>query len=189
MERKKRLETVGWIFIGCFGLIFLRLAFLQIKQAPELKRKARAKNYQKISQPAARGAIYDRAGRSLAISIPYYELYAEPKYLKEAPAEVAQKIAHIINESPAKLTADFSSGKGFIWLNRRLPYDAYIAIKKLDIEGIGFQETYVRSFPEGEIASHVIGMVDMDGKGLEGIEKQYNRLLSGRDGKIFILRD
>lgn len=189
MERKKRLEIVGWIFFVCFGLIFLRLAFIQVKQAPELKRKARAKNYREIFQPAPRGAIFDREGRSLAISIPYYELYAEPKYLKEAPAEVAQKIAPIINESPTKLTADFSSGKGFIWLNRRLPYDAYIAIKKLAIEGIGFQETYVRSFPEGEIASHVIGLVDMDGKGLEGIEKQYNRLLSGRDGKIFILRD
>ena len=139
MERKKRLEIVGWIFFVCFGLIFLRLAFIQVKQAPELKRKALAKNYREISQPAPRGAIYDREGRPLAISIPYYELYAEPKYLKEAPVEVARKIAPIINESPAKLTADFSSGKGFIWLNRRLPYDAYIAIKKLAIEGICFQ--------------------------------------------------
>jgi cell division protein FtsI (penicillin-binding protein 3) len=74
-------------------------------------------------------------------------------------------------------------------LNRRLPYDDYIAIKKLAIEGIGFQETFFRAFPEGQIASHVIGLVDMDGKGLEGIEKQYNRFLSGQNGKIFILRD
>ncbi|MFA7328996.1 MAG: penicillin-binding protein 2, partial [Candidatus Ratteibacteria bacterium] len=189
MERGKRLETVGWIFFVCFGLIFLRLAFLQVKQAPELKRKARAKNYQSISQPASRGAIYDREGRPLAISIPYYELYAEPKYLKETPFEVAGKVVPIIRESSAKLTADFSSGKGFIWLNRRLPYDDYIAIKKLDIEGVGFQETFFRSFPEGKIASHVIGLVNTDGKGLEGIEKQYNSFLSGQDGKIFILRD
>lgn len=189
MEREKRLGVVNWIFFGCFGLIFLRLAFLQVKQAPELKQKARAKNYQPISQPAPRGAIYDREGRPLAISIPYYELYAEPKYLKEPPAEAAQKIAPVISESPARLTADFSSGKGFIWLNRRLPYDAYIAVKKLAVEGIGFQETYVRAFPEGKIASHVIGLVNTDGKGLEGIERQHNSFLSGRDGKIFLLRD
>ena len=189
VKRKTRLEIIGYLFFASFSLIFLRLAFLQVKQAPELKRKARTKNYREISQPAPRGAIYDREGRPLAISIPYYELYAEPKYLKKAPAEVAEKIAPIIRESPERLTVELSSGKGFIWLNRRLPYDACAAIKKLAIEGIGFQETFFRSFPEGKIASHVIGLVNMDGKGLEGIEKQYNRLLSGWDGKIFILRD
>ncbi|MCX5643001.1 MAG: penicillin-binding protein 2 [Candidatus Omnitrophica bacterium] len=189
MEQKKRLRIIVWIFFGCFGLIFLRLAFLQIKEAPELKRKARAKNYSLISEPAPRGAIYDREGRPLAISIPYYELYAEPKYLKETPAEVARKIAPVISESPAKLIIDFSSGKGFVWLNRRLPYDEYVAIKKLAITGIGVQETFFRSFPEGKIASHIIGLVNTDGKGLEGIEKQYNHIISGQDGKVFILRD
>ncbi|MBU2495981.1 MAG: penicillin-binding protein 2 [Candidatus Omnitrophica bacterium] len=189
MERKKRLEIIGRIFLICFGLIFLRLAFLQVKQAPELKRKARVKNYREIFQPAPRGVIYDREGRPLAISIPYYGLYAEPKYLQEPPAEAARKIAPIISESPGKLTAVFSSGKGFVWLNRQISYEAYSAIKKLALKGIGFQETFVRSFPEGKIASHVIGLVDIDGKGLEGIEKQYDRLLSGRAGKIFILRD
>ncbi|MFH2069332.1 MAG: penicillin-binding protein 2 [Candidatus Omnitrophota bacterium] len=189
MERKKRLEIIGWFFFVCFGLIFLRLAFLQVKQAPEFKRKARDKNYRVIFQPAPRGTIYDREGRPLAVSIPYYDLSAEPKYLKEAPAEVAKKIAPIIGESPAKLTAEFSSGKGFILLRRRIPYDDYIAVKKLAIEKIGFQETFSRSFPEGKIASHVVGLVDVDGKGLEGIEKQYNQFLSGQDGKISILRD
>ena len=188
VKRKKRLEIVDWIFLVCFGLIFLRLAFLQVKQAPELKQEARQKNFKVISQPAPRGAIYDREGRLLAVSIPYYDLFAESKNIKEAPAVVAGKLAPIINESPEKLIANFSSGKGF-WLKRRLPYEDYIAIKKLAIEGIVFEEIFVRSFPEAKIASHVIGLVNTDGKGLEGIEKQYNYLLSGRAGKISILKD
>jgi len=188
VKRKTRLEIIGYLFFASFVLILLRLAFLQIKQAPELKRKARVKNYREISQPAPRGAIYDRENRLLAVSIPYYDLFAESKNIKETPAVVAGKIAPIIKESPAKLIANFSSGKGF-WLKRRLPYEDYIAIKKLAVEGIVLEEIFVRSFPEGKIASHIIGLVNTDGKGLEGIEKQYNHLLSGRAGKIFSLKD
>ena len=189
VKPKNRLDLVRLSFFLCFGILFLRLATLQIKDAPELKRRARAEHFKTILVPAPRGTIYDRNGKLLAISVKYYALYAEPKYLKEPPASVAERLAPILDESPVHLTAVLSSDKGFVWLKRRLNYDDYVTVRDLKIEGIGFQETYCRFYPEGEFTSHIVGVVDIDGKGLEGIEKEYNHLLVGKDGKTNILRD
>ena len=189
VKQKNRLQHIVIGFVVAFILLFLRLAVLQIKQAPELKRRAKVEHFKMVPMPAPRGTIYDRAGRPLAISIPYYALYAEPRYLKDPPAAVAEKLAPILKESPVRLTSVLSSGKGFVWLERRLEFEDHKAIKALDIDGIGVQEAFYRYYPEGDVASHAVGLVDLDGKGLEGIEKQYDRILTGKNGKFRILRD
>ncbi len=188
-HQRRRLKAVHTIFLVCFGAVFFRLAFLQIKEAPDLKLRARWEHFQSVSLPAARGGIYDRKGRPLALSIPYYAFYVEPKYLKEPPEIVAEKLAPLLGKSCEDLKKILSSGKGFVWLDRRVPYDVYQKIKALQIDAVGFQEVFYRFYPEGRVASHIVGLVDVDGRGLEGIEKEYDRLLSGKNGQFLILRD
>lgn len=127
-----------------------------------------------------RGRITDRNGYYLALSVEYDSLFANP-------SEIANKDqAAVILAGASGLSASYirdrlSSDKKFVWLRRKV--EPYIAdrVRALKLRGIYFRKEYRRVYPYDDLASNITGFVGMDNHGLEGIEYQFDKILSGRD--------
>lgn len=82
-----------------------------------------------------------------------------------------------------------ASNKQFFYLGRQLPLEVADEILDLDLPGVAGTREYRRYYPLAETAGHVVGMTNIDGDGIEGIEKARNEILAGKDGKTRVVRD
>ena len=130
-----------------------------------------------------RGYIKDRNGTILAVSIEYRSLCANPEEIDD-PRAVSERLAPLLKTSPHALERRLNKEKRFVWLYRKL--DDYTAEKigRMKIRGIYFRREFKRVYPHGRLASNILGFVGIDGRGLEGIEYNYDDVLTGgyRDG-------
>jgi cell division protein FtsI (penicillin-binding protein 3) len=82
-----------------------------------------------------------------------------------------------------------ASDKQFFYLGRQLPLEVAAEILALDLPGVAATREYRRYYPLGEMAAHVVGMTNVDGVGIEGIEKARDAQLAGKNGKTRVVRD
>jgi len=124
-----------------------------------------------ISTTIHRPDIFDRGGRLLATDIKGATLYADPARVIDID-ELAEQVTSVLPEVNArKLRARLKHGRRFVRIKRELTPKQQAEIHELGLPGLGFIEEYRRVYPMGVTASHVVGLVDVDNKGLGGIEK------------------
>ncbi|WP_310619082.1 peptidoglycan D,D-transpeptidase FtsI family protein [Flexibacterium corallicola] len=120
---------------------------------------------------ASRPDILDRNGEILATDIKSASLYAEPRKIPDAD-EVFEGLVSVLPElDTPKIEARLKSNAGFIWLKREISVAQREEIHQLGLPGVGFTEGRKRFYPGGRTAGHILGTVDVDGKGISGIEK------------------
>ncbi|MEN0002077.1 MAG: penicillin-binding protein 2 [Pseudomonadota bacterium] len=120
---------------------------------------------------AARPDIIDRRGAILAKDIRVSSLYGEPRRIID-PDEAVEALSSVLPDVDyADWHRKLSSGAGFVWLRREISPDQQAAVLALGIPGIGFRSETQRFYPGGSTASHILGLVDIDNKGIAGIEK------------------
>jgi cell division protein FtsI (penicillin-binding protein 3) len=124
-----------------------------------------------ISSTVHRPDIFDRSGRLLATDIKGATLYADPQRVIDVD-ELAEQIASVLPDVKARdLRSRLKAGGRFVRIKRELTPKQQAEIHELGLPGLGFIEEYRRVYPMGVTASHVVGLVDVDNKGLAGIEK------------------
>ncbi len=124
-----------------------------------------------ISSTVHRPDIFDRGGRLLATDIKGATLYADPAKVVDIDELVEQVTSVLPDVDAAELRDRLKAGKRFVRIRRELTPKQQEEIHELGLPGLGFIEEYRRVYPMGPIASHVVGLVDVDSKGLSGIEK------------------
>ncbi|MGH6866021.1 MAG: peptidoglycan D,D-transpeptidase FtsI family protein [Methyloceanibacter sp.] len=124
-----------------------------------------------ISTTVHRPDILDRSGRLLATDIKGATLYADPKRVIDRDELVEQVSSVLKGVKAAELRARLKIGGRFVRIKRELTPNQQAEIHELGLPGLGFIEEYRRVYPMGATASHVVGLVDVDNKGLAGIEK------------------
>jgi len=132
-----------------------------------------------ISAPliVQRADITDRNGVLLATSLPTASLYADARRILD-PAAAAAKLARVLPDlDVADLREKFESGKSFIWIRRDLTPSEHYEVNRLGIPGLDFQREERRVYPQGQIASHILGFTDIDGQGIAGIERTLDAAL------------
>jgi cell division protein FtsI/penicillin-binding protein 2 len=167
---------------------------LQIQQRHEVLLSARRQHVKWIPLLARRGFILDRRGRILAGSNKAESLFADPKIISDKRA-AALYIGPLIGQDPVKLWTrlERAGEKRFIWLKRCISPKIVKRIKKLKsklyakgegdiLRGIGFISHEKRNYPANTLASHVLGFVGEERRGLEGLELKYDSYLAGKDG-------
>jgi len=174
-----RIYIVLSIFILSFFIIILKDYQIQILKGKEYKRLAERQYKSNKTLPPKRGIIYDRYMRELAVSVEVNSLYAQPMKIKD-PLYVANALYPLINIDKKEIIKKLNSDKPFVWIKRQLGIEESKRLENLNIEGIGFVKESRRFYPNGELASHVLGFVGIDSRGLEGLEYKYNNYLSGR---------
>ena len=124
-----------------------------------------------ISSTVHRPDILDRHGRLLATDIKGATLYADPAKVIDID-ELAEQVTSVLTDVDAKtLRAKLRAGGRFVRIKRELTPKQQEEIHELGLPGLAFIEEYRRVYPMGTTASHVVGLVDVDNKGLAGIEK------------------
>jgi cell division protein FtsI (penicillin-binding protein 3) len=91
--------------------------------------------------------------------------------------------------SSADLLTKLSKDKGFVWVKRKVSGDEKRAIEDADIRGVASIKEYRRLYPQEEMAAQMLGYVDIDNQGLEGLERKYNKYLAANQGEAIVVRD
>ena len=129
---------------------------------------------------ASRAPIMDRNGEMLAMSLPVTALTANPRVLHNVP-DVADRLRTVLPQlDRAKLIERLSGDRGFVYIQRALTPREQQGIINLGIAGVDFEHAERRYYPQGRAAVHVLGNIDVDGKGLSGVERYFNERLSTR---------
>lgn len=185
---KRKMYFVLFAFLIGFFVVIAKAYKLQIIEADSLRKKAE-RDYAKIRTIfSKRGTIFDRNGKPLAISVEAKSIYARP-YMIRDKKRVAIILAKITKQRWRSVYKRLCSKRPFVWIKRKVPDEWAIQVIKKNIKGVGIQNDTRRYYPGRELAAHVIGFVGVDNYGLEGIERKYDKVLSGSEIKRFEIRD
>ena len=139
--------------------------------------------------PAARGTISDRNGDPLAIGEQAVTVYANPRQITK-PNELTLAVSRALRIDPETiypLVTDKS--RGFVYLARKANPLAAAKLERQKLPGLGFFREELRTYPQKRVASVVLGYAGMDNKGLEGLERSLDKMLSGRPGSQTVVKD
>lgn len=167
---------LAWLGMG------YRLLHVQVVEAAELREQGLDQRLVERVLAPQRGRIYDRNGDLLAMAVESETIYAVPGLVTE-PVFIAQQVGGLLGEDPDTLLTRLESDKDFVYLKRQVDLDLAEEIRQLELPGVFFEPETTRSYPAGDVASHVTGFVDIDGNGLEGLELYYDDLLRGTPGR------
>lgn len=182
-----RLFFVGGLFLVAWLAIGLRLFFLQGVQAAELEDQALDQRLRRVSIDPARGTIYDRDGRELAMTIEATTVYANPEEVA-SPLDTAARLASVLGTSTEEIADQLQKDTTFVYLARKLRTAEADRIRELDLPGVYFLEEPKRVYPSGSLAAQVIGFVGTDNEGLEGVEARFDDVLAGEPGQLIFER-
>jgi cell division protein FtsI (penicillin-binding protein 3) len=183
-----RIKKVLYALIIAFALLGVRLVFVQMGAGKSLSDIASSQYRLAVSILPKRGIIYDRNLKELAITINLNSVFAEPFKVKDKEL-ASYKLAGALGISQDEIYKKLRQEKGFVWLGRRVSSDTARAVRLLDIKGIDFIKEPQRAYPNGVLASHVMGFTDTDNNGLEGLELRFNKYLKGAMGYRYAIRD
>lgn len=177
-----RLVALLVVMVLSLAGIFGRLTVLQVSRAEQFRDLAYAQRVDRSELPARRGEIMDRNGEMLAVSLEARDVYAMGDDVVE-PRGTAIAIAEVLDARVRDLLPALE-GTGFAFVARQVDLPLAERIEALELAGIGTLPVSKRYYPAGKLAGHVLGVVGIDGAGLEGLEAQYDELLAGRPGEL-----
>ncbi len=171
-----RLRVWQVLLLVGFLVILGRLYYLQVIKGKELSHKAMVQRQQN-NLLVHRGTITDRHGLPLAIDTTRYDVYVHPELLKVSTDEAADVFAQITHQDHEKISKLFSAGYPVITLARHLNRDIVEELQALNWVGIDVVPRPFRHYPEGQLAAHLLGYVNLDSRGQGGVEQ-------GLEGKL-----
>ncbi len=185
---KSRLTFIFVSLSAFFTLVVFRLFQLQIIPNKSLEELAH-RQYNRLSRKLPyRTPIYDRNGEELAISTPSSSVFARPRLIK-ARKKTAASLAKLLGGTKEKWLQKLDPKKGFVWIQRQMTEELTKKLQKLDLEGIFIEPENKRIYPNGSLASNVIGLTDVDGNGVAGLELKLNQELLDDGLKFRVPKD
>jgi cell division protein FtsI (penicillin-binding protein 3) len=175
--------TALWI-----GAAAGRLAYLQLFHYSDYYARAQHQQRLIVDVGASRAEIFDRNLRPLAMSVPVDSAFAVPSEMAD-PGMVARLIAPVLEVSPDEILSRLDGSHSFAWIARKLSPEKAARIAAMNLRGVYFQREGGRFYPKRELAAHVLGYVDIDEKGLGGIEYSLDDQIRTKPGKMLILAD
>lgn len=186
---ERRIGLLFAVFLLLLSFAALRATWLGTVKAGALKERAMTQQKEDLTVHARRGTISDRRGLELAVSEDSTTVFAHPFLIKD-PAGVATKLSPLLGIPEDDLLRELSdSKKTFVSLKRKLDATNGVKVQKLGIEGIGTVSEPKRSYPQGALASQVLGVVGTENTGLAGLEYSQDDTLAGHDGKRTLVKD
>jgi cell division protein FtsI (penicillin-binding protein 3) len=191
MQQEKihvRLLLIAGVALLWMLCVFGRVAYLQLFLHSDYLAKASRQQRRTLEITPKRGAIYDRNMHPLAMSVPVHSVFAVPSEIKDVWL-ATRLLAGALGIPQATMREKLESTSSFVWIQRKVTPEKEEAIRSLNLKGIDFLEEYQRNYPKREMAAHVLGFVDVDEKGLGGIEYEYDNLIRGKSEKIVVMAD
>jgi len=159
-----RIRATMVMFGAVFALIGGRLVYLGMVEPP-----ARSEPFPTVS--VARPDIIDRNGTLLATDVRMASLYAEPRRMVDVDEAVEKLVSVLPDLSFEETHSKLQAKSGFVWLKRQLTPAQQQTVMSLGIPGLGFRPEIKRLYPAGDQTSHILGVTNIDNRGLSGMEK------------------
>ena len=191
MEQEKvhvRLLFLAGFVLFWMTAVFGRVAYLQLFRHSEYLIRAGRQQRHTIDIYPKRGIIYDRNMHPLAMSVPVQSAFAVPAEVKDR-ALASRLLSGVLGIPAEEIRDNMDSGSPFVWIKRKLPPAKSEAVESLNLKGIYLQEENQRYYPKRDLGAHVLGFVDVDEKGLGGIEREYDNLIRGKEEKVVVMAD
>ena len=188
------ISVLSLILLGLIALAS-QAAYVQIVNADSLIDEADKRSLRKQEIQFVRGSILDRNGQLLSVSVPMYSVVADPKFIFDENAlkdkERWQKLAEALGISYSNLVKRIEKDpkSRFVYLSRQISPTLAQYVKELKITGIVLKSEARRFYPRVEETAHLIGYTNIDGTGIEGIEKSFDSMLVGKSGSMTYRKD
>ncbi|WP_225629916.1 MULTISPECIES: peptidoglycan D,D-transpeptidase FtsI family protein [Cysteiniphilum] len=182
------------VIVCVLGLLIYKLAHMQTVEHAKLKKEGDNRSERTLTTTAYRGMISDRNGKPLAISTPVDSIWVNPYYIASDDPRL-RKILNMLELDKAQQATIIARIKaregrhGFVYLKRQASPFIAQQIKSLDVKGMNIEREFKRFYPDAEVMAHVVGFTNIDDQGQEGIELEYNKYLTGKDGTRSIHKD
>ena len=179
---KWRFRVVRTLFLFGFFCLVARMALLQVVPDAEqgfsfLQDQGESRSIRAKAIPAYRGTIFDRHGEPLAISTPLRSIWVNPSEFDFSKlADLSNALDVPVSDMAAKI--ERASGKQFIYLKRGVPPQMAESVMVLDIAGVNAETEFRRFYPEGEVTAQLLGLTNVDDRGIEGIELGYDNIFN-----------
>ncbi|MDC0072637.1 penicillin-binding protein 2 [Gammaproteobacteria bacterium] len=172
------------LLLGAFFILAARLIFLQIYQDSFLDKQVISRSHSEYSLLANRGKILDRNNNVLALDVRSFSVGVDLKNFKGNILNIKslEDILGINEETISELIKNKKTG--FKEIKRHVSGTLKRDIENLELEGVFFRENLRRSYPQKEVSSHVVGITDIDRKGIQGSELVFDNTLKGKKGKF-----
>jgi cell division protein FtsI/penicillin-binding protein 2 len=186
---KNRLTIMQIVIAVWLVAICSRLVWLQVKEHSNLSARAGRQQQTSIPLTPMRGVIYDRNGYELARSSAVKSLYAYPNQIID-PGLAAPRLAKILDLDKEELLKRLkATDKICVAIKRKLSDKEVDQIDALNLQGFRYINEMKRFYLNGSTAAHVLGFVDMDEKGLSGLERYFDETIRGQEGKMTVTFD
>ena len=183
-----RVKLLAFFFVGLLMAAFGRAVFLQVFERDKLRGLAQDQYVRQIEIPARRGDIFDRRGTPFAQSVEVDSIWVDPSMLPDV-RQASRALAKALKLDVEDLQAKLGRARRFVWVKRQVTPREVEAVKALGLPGFGFTKEPKRFYPQKELGAHVVGMVGLDGHGLEGLELAFEDELSGQNSRLSGFRD
>ena len=187
-KNRIRIILVGILFGICFTAIVARAVDLHLFKGPWLSQKADGQVKRPVKALGDRGIIFDSNMGKLALSIDVTSIGAHPRQVKDH-ASTARDLAKVLRLNKNELEKKLASNTPFVWIERHVTPKKVEAIQALKLEGIVFKSEKSRFYPYKTMAAQIVGFSGVDGRGLEGVEFYYDRVLEGQQTQFMVIRD
>ncbi|MDK2777196.1 MAG: penicillin-binding protein 2 [Pseudomonadota bacterium] len=183
--------TLVMAVFGCLlGAVLVRLVILHTVEQPFLFEQGEKRTVREEVQPAMRGMITDRFGKPLAVSTPVVNLWLNPQQvnIQQLPI-IAQDLGLSARELVRKTERAANQGRSFVYLQRQVEPELAHQVLDRRVAGVYGDDDFRRFYPAAEVTAHTVGIVNIDGKGQEGLELAYDGYLQGADGSRQVVKD
>jgi cell division protein FtsI (penicillin-binding protein 3) len=172
-----RLVLIGTAFVALFGAIGLRLVDLGVDSTPA------PATGPIVASATPRADLLDRHGRRLATTVPAPRIVADPARVRD-PAAEASAIAGVLDGvDPAALARRLAGDGRYAIVRREASLDEVEAVRRLGLPALWVEYRHARVYPNGRLAAHLLGHVDVDNNGLAGAERAFDDRLKGADAE------
>lgn len=180
---RHRTQTCIIVFCILFMVLAGQMLHLQVIKYGHYLAISEVQNENKRILQSPRGTIYDRNGKILAISEEAQSLYADPKMITKSPKEIAHILAPYLKIKEPEIEERLQEDTGFVWLEEMMDHDKVDEVKKVikeqKLTGIAFRKENHRLYPNGTLASQLLGFVNKDDEGMEGLELVLDKKIRG----------
>jgi cell division protein FtsI (penicillin-binding protein 3) len=183
-----RAGIIGALFLAALAGISAQAVRLHVFKGAWLSERAARQYEGAMVVQGKRGAITDRNGNPLAVSIDSPSIAAYPRQLKDRPA-AAKQLAGALGQSRREILNRLDPKRTFVWLKRQATPRQAEAVRALGLKGVDFIGEHSRYYPSKTLAAQLVGFSGIDGQGLEGMEFYFNANLKGGEQEITVLKD
>ena len=188
-----RSPRVRLLLVACICAFWMvaalaRLAYLQLFCYSDYLNRAERQQQRVVEVSPRRGVIYDRNFHELAMSLTMESCYAMPSEISDQDM-VARLVSGVLETTPEDISAKLAASSSFVWIARKISPEKAARIKEMNLRGVYFVPERQRIYPNQQLAAHVLGYVDIDEKGLAGIEYSLDSQIRGRPGRMMVLTD